>query len=60
MVLICQSYLHICQLNQKIIKEAKVEVYHLSYYIKWDPQEVFYYAAEKAGLNLIQKESRKL
>ena len=36
-------------IEPKIIREAKVEVYHLSYYIKWDPQEVFYYAAEKAG-----------
>ena len=36
-------------IKPKIIKETKVEVYHLSYYIKWDPQEVFYYAAEKAG-----------
>ena len=36
-------------IKPKIIKEANVEVYHLSYYIKWDPQEIFYYAAEKAG-----------
>ena len=36
-------------IKPKIIKDENIEVYHLSYYIKWDPQEVFYYAAEKAG-----------
>lgn len=32
-----------------IIKELDISVYHLSYYLKWDPQEVYYYAAEKTG-----------
>ena len=32
-----------------IIKELDIGVYHLSYYLKWDPQEVYYYAAEKTG-----------
>ena len=35
--------------KSSIIKESKIEVYHLSYYLKWDPQEVYYYAAEKTG-----------
>ena len=30
-------------------KELDISVYHLSYYLKWDPQEVYYYAAEKTG-----------
>mgnify|MGYP006168028183 CR=1 FL=1 len=38
-------------IKPKIIKDANVEVYHLSYYLKWDPQEVYYYAAEKAGFS---------
>ncbi|OUU62631.1 MAG: LPS biosynthesis protein PseA [Alphaproteobacteria bacterium TMED62] len=36
-------------IKPKTIKDANVQVFHLSYYIKWDPQEVFYYAAENAG-----------
>tara|TARA_X000000950_G_scaffold252977_1_gene315552 strand:- start:656 stop:1873 length:1218 start_codon:yes stop_codon:yes gene_type:complete len=36
-------------LKPEVIKDANVEVYHLSYYIKWDPQEVYYYASEKVG-----------
>ncbi|MAA51606.1 MAG: LPS biosynthesis protein PseA [Phycisphaerae bacterium] len=35
--------------ESKIIKDLNIEVYHLSYYLKWDPQEVFYYAAEKGS-----------
>tara|TARA_Y100000589_G_C27144415_1_gene626186 strand:+ start:207 stop:1400 length:1194 start_codon:yes stop_codon:yes gene_type:complete len=36
-------------IKPSIIKELGIEVYHLSYYLKWDPQEVYYYAAEKTG-----------
>ena len=35
------SYL-ILIIEPKIIKEANLEVYHLSYYIKWDPQSFYY------------------
>lgn len=28
------------------IQKVKTEVHYLSYYLKWDPQECFYYAAE--------------
>lgn len=36
-------------IKPSIIKELSIEVYHLSYYLKWDPQEVYYYAAENTG-----------
>ena len=38
------SYLPI---NKEIINNINLEVHHLSYYLKWDPQEVYYYAASK-------------
>ena len=31
------------------IKEKKIKVYYLGYYIKWDPQKSFYYAAKHTG-----------
>ncbi|MBI4707942.1 MAG: N-acetyl sugar amidotransferase [Candidatus Omnitrophica bacterium] len=31
------------------ILSKKVSVYYLGYYIKWDPQECFYYAAQNTG-----------
>ncbi len=33
----------------KEINEKKIKVYYLGYYIKWDPQESFYYAAKNTG-----------
>ena len=38
------SYLPI---NKEIINNINLEVHHLSYYLKWDPQEVYYYVASK-------------
>ena len=32
-----------------ILKQKKTQVHYLSYYVKWDPQEMFYYAAENTG-----------
>ena len=32
-----------------LLKDIGVEVHHISYYIKWDPQENYYYAVEKGG-----------
>jgi N-acetyl sugar amidotransferase len=29
--------------------ESKVEVHYLGYYLKWDPQECFYYASKNTG-----------
>ena len=43
-----------------IIKELDISVYHLSYYLKWDPQEVYYYAAEKTGFKSYGKNTRQL
>lgn len=31
------------------LKASKVAVHYLGYYLKWDPQECFYYAAENTG-----------
>lgn len=31
------------------INQSKLEVHYLGYYLKWDPQECFYYAAENTG-----------
>jgi len=36
-------------INPQEIKKNKIEVHHLSYYKKWDPQENFYYAAHNCG-----------
>lgn len=33
----------------KELKTAKVEVHYLGYYLKWTPQESYYYAVEKTG-----------
>ena len=33
----------------KKIKQLKLEVHHMSYYKKWDPQENFYYASKNCG-----------
>lgn len=33
-------------LKEKDVKEAKIEQLFLGYYIKWDPQECFYYAVK--------------
>ncbi|MFH1451537.1 MAG: N-acetyl sugar amidotransferase [bacterium] len=31
------------------LKETSTQVHYLGYYLKWDPQECFYYAAEHTG-----------
>ena len=35
--------------DPKLVSGHNVEVHHLSYYLKWDPQEVYYYAATEAN-----------
>ncbi len=35
--------------DPKLVDGQNIEVYHLSYYLKWDPQEVYYYAATEAN-----------
>jgi N-acetyl sugar amidotransferase len=36
-------------LDGTALQQVGTEVHYLSYYIKWDPQEWFYYAAENTG-----------
>ena len=36
-------------LDNEKIQKAKTQVHYLSYYLKWDPQECFYYAQENVG-----------
>lgn len=33
----------------EILERHKVEVHYLGYYLKWDPQECYYYASEHTG-----------
>lgn len=35
--------------DKKAIKKVGTTVHYLGYYLKWDPQECFYYAAEHTG-----------
>ena len=35
--------------NKKEILEKNIEVHYLGYYLKWIPQEVYYYAVENCG-----------
>jgi N-acetyl sugar amidotransferase len=35
--------------SEKIIREKKIEIQYLGYYINWDQQECYYYAAENTG-----------
>jgi len=36
-------------MDPKIIRQKKIEFHYLGYYVKWVPQESFYYAAEHTG-----------
>lgn len=36
-------------LDPNILNNFPIEVHHLSYYMNWDPQENYYYAAENCG-----------
>ncbi len=35
--------------KKKELVDAEVEVHYLGYYLKWDPQECYYYASENTG-----------
>jgi N-acetyl sugar amidotransferase len=35
--------------TEEEIKDKKIEVHYLGYYLKWTPQEVYYYAVENTG-----------
>lgn len=32
-----------------LVEQKKIEVHYLGYYLKWDPQEAYYFAVEKTG-----------
>lgn len=32
-----------------VLEKAQIEVHYLGYYLKWDPQECYYYAVENTG-----------
>lgn len=36
-------------LNEEELKYKNIEVHYLGYYLKWTPQEVYYYAVENTG-----------
>lgn len=36
-------------LNEKEVKDKDINVFHLGYFHKWDPQEMYYYAVENTG-----------
>ena len=36
-------------LNNKELKKNKTKVFYLGYFLKWDPQESYYYATENTG-----------
>ena len=44
--------------NKQDLIDSGIEVHYLGYYIKWDPQECYYYAAEHTGFqaNLVRTE----
>ena len=41
-----ESYL---PLNENEFKNSKIEVHYLGYYLKWTPQEAYYYSVENTG-----------
>ena len=36
-------------ISREVAREKKIEVHYLGYYIKWDPQEMYYYAVDNTG-----------
>lgn len=36
-------------IREKEIEKTKIQVHYLGYYLKWTPQEVYYYAVENTG-----------
>ncbi|MFH1033285.1 MAG: N-acetyl sugar amidotransferase [Pseudomonadota bacterium] len=37
--------------DHRELEKKKIEVHYLGYYVKWTPQEAYYYAAENTGFN---------
>lgn len=44
-----EDFLPYLPLDKETINSQKIEVHYLGYYLKWDPQECYYYAAENTG-----------
>ncbi len=38
-------------LSSEDFKKTKIEIHYLGYYLKWVPQEAYYYASENTGFN---------
>jgi N-acetyl sugar amidotransferase len=36
-------------LDAKIAREKQIDIYFLGYFVKWDPQECYYFSVEKTG-----------
>ena len=36
-------------INNKLLNTARIDYQYLGYYLKWDPQECYYYASENTG-----------
>jgi N-acetyl sugar amidotransferase len=53
--LIEKHHLSLCDLNpyfpadSRALEESNIQVHYLGYYIKWTPQEAYYYATEHTG-----------
>ena len=43
------DFLPYIPLNRSDIEASKISVHYLGYYLKWDPQECYYYAVENTG-----------
>ena len=43
---ICSAYF---PADYRKLEEARIEVHYLGYYLKWTPQECYYYAVEHSG-----------
>ena len=43
------TYLHIYLYLYKELEKTSFEFHYLGYYLKWEPQEVYYYAVENTG-----------
>ena len=50
-LLILNEYDSYIPFGTNILKEKKIEFHYLGYYLKWDPQECYYYAFENTGFS---------
>lgn len=38
-------------IEEKFVKKINIEMHYLGYYLKWDPQEMYYYAVNNTGFS---------